>query len=133
MTRTRIVLAVLALLTLGAMAVHLAPAPGEGPPGDERLGIAFLLLLLPLAWPAPLWADPAAEQILAAAGVRGGLIVHAGCGGGQLTAPLRASDRYVVRGLDADAVNVARARPEGGRRGGDRGGRDRHYGGGNRW
>ncbi len=30
--------------------MHLAPAPGEGPPGNERLGIAFLLLLLPLAW-----------------------------------------------------------------------------------
>ena len=56
-------------------------------------------------------ADQAlAGQILDAAGVKGGLVVHLGCGNGKLTAALRASDSYLVHGLDADAGNVAVAR-----------------------
>ncbi len=51
-----------------------------------------------------------ARRILDATGVRGGLIVHVGCGDGKLTAALRANDRYLVHGLDADAGNVAKAR-----------------------
>ena len=51
-----------------------------------------------------------AKAILEATGVQGGLIVHLGCGEGKLTTALRASDRYVVCGLDANAENVARAR-----------------------
>jgi len=52
----------------------------------------------------------AARQVLDTAGVPGGLVVHLGCGDGTLTAALRASDAYVVHGLDADAANVAKAR-----------------------
>ena len=44
-----------------------------------------------------------ARQILDATGVHGGLIVHLGCGDGRLTAALRATDAYLVHGLDADA------------------------------
>jgi len=51
-----------------------------------------------------------AEDILGATGVRGGLVVHLGCGDGKLTAALRASDSYLVDGLDGDAKNVAAAR-----------------------
>ncbi len=51
-----------------------------------------------------------AKAILNAAGVKGGLIVHLGCGDGQLTAALRANDAYLVHGLDTDARNVERAR-----------------------
>ncbi len=51
-----------------------------------------------------------AGQILDATGVRGGLIVHIGSGDGKLTAALRASDSYLVHGLDTDARNVAQAR-----------------------
>jgi outer membrane protein assembly factor BamB len=54
--------------------------------------------------------DRAAEALLDAAGVRGGLVVHLGCGDGDLTAALRASDRYLVHGLDTDPTNVAAAR-----------------------
>ena len=50
------------------------------------------------------------QQILQAAGVKGGLIVHLGCGDGRLTAALRAGDAYVVHGLDADAANIDKAR-----------------------
>ncbi len=60
-------------------------------------------------------ADPASErslaqQILDTTGVKGGLVVHVGCGEGKLTAALRAGDGYLVRGLDVDANNVAAAR-----------------------
>ncbi len=51
-----------------------------------------------------------ARQILDATGVRGGLIVHIGCGGGRLTSALRANDSYVVHGLDRDPGNIAAAR-----------------------
>ena len=51
-----------------------------------------------------------AEEILEAAGIKGGLIVHIGCGDGKLTAALRANDSYIVHGLDADGEQVAKAR-----------------------
>ena len=51
-----------------------------------------------------------AQQILDAAAVKGGLVVHLGCGDGKLAAALRANDRYLVHGLDADAANVQKAR-----------------------
>ena len=51
-----------------------------------------------------------AKQILDATGVKGGLVVHIGCGDGRLTAALRANDSYLVHGLDADARNVKNAR-----------------------
>ena len=51
-----------------------------------------------------------AEQILADTGIRGGLIVHVGCGDGKLTAALDINDRFIVHGLDADAKDVIRAR-----------------------
>ncbi len=51
-----------------------------------------------------------AERILKATGTKGGLVVHVGCGDGTLTAGLRASDSYLVHGLDPEAANVAKAR-----------------------
>jgi outer membrane protein assembly factor BamB len=51
-----------------------------------------------------------ADAIYEATGVQGGLVVHLGCGDGTLTAALRASDRYLVQGLDTDAARVAAAR-----------------------
>ncbi len=54
--------------------------------------------------------DALAKEILEATGIKGGLVVHLGCGDGKLTAALRASDSYLVHGLDARAENVATAR-----------------------
>ena len=51
-----------------------------------------------------------AADLLRDCGVQGGLVVHVGCGDGQLTAELLAGDRYRVHGLDTDPANVARAR-----------------------
>jgi len=59
--------------------------------------------------------EPQAEKALAgkildATGVKGGLIVHLGCGDGKLTAALCAGDAYLVHGLDTDLGNVEEAR-----------------------
>jgi SAM-dependent methyltransferase len=51
-----------------------------------------------------------AKQIAALAGFHGGLIVHVGCGDGQLTAALRQADNCVVQGLESDAKQVETAR-----------------------
>ena len=51
-----------------------------------------------------------AGDILKASGVRGGVVVHVGCGDGKLTAALRANDSYLVHGLDSDPASVKTAR-----------------------
>ncbi|MBC8870520.1 MAG: PQQ-binding-like beta-propeller repeat protein [Planctomycetes bacterium] len=51
-----------------------------------------------------------ARQILEAAEVTGGVIVHVGCDDGRLTAALRVGDGFLVHGLDADAESVRKAR-----------------------
>jgi outer membrane protein assembly factor BamB len=59
--------------------------------------------------PSPAGQTPGME-ILRAAGVTGGLIVHLGCGDGKLTADLGAGESCWVQGWDREARNVARAR-----------------------
>ena len=49
-------------------------------------------------------------DVLKAAGVKGGLVVHIGCGDGKVTAALRASDSYIVQGLATDSDTVMAAR-----------------------
>ena len=74
------------------------------------LQLAALLCIAPYS-PVVLAAPtPSAADILAATGVKGGLVVHLGCGDGKLTAALRANDSYTVHGLDTDAAAVAAAR-----------------------
>ncbi|NQT50848.1 class I SAM-dependent methyltransferase, partial [bacterium] len=83
------------------------------------LRLALVLVSLSLSFPDASRGDgPApdpgavaqAQRILKATGVKGGLIVHLGCGDGKLTAALRADARYLVHGLDRDPANVAKAR-----------------------
>ncbi|MHC5054173.1 MAG: outer membrane protein assembly factor BamB family protein, partial [Planctomycetota bacterium] len=82
----------------GAPAVTAGPATAKEPPAKRP--------------PAPPPVDHAklAREVLAATGVKGGLVVHVGCGDGRLTAALRAGDAYLVHGLDPDAANVSAAR-----------------------
>ncbi|MHC4752028.1 MAG: outer membrane protein assembly factor BamB family protein, partial [Planctomycetota bacterium] len=77
-------------------------------PHKITLTICSLLMLTTIANAAP--EQESASQILADTSIRGGLIVHVGCGDGKLTAALRANDSYVVHGLDSDPRNVATAR-----------------------
>ncbi|MHC4595667.1 MAG: outer membrane protein assembly factor BamB family protein, partial [Planctomycetota bacterium] len=51
-----------------------------------------------------------ARQILDATDVKGGLVVHIGCGDGTLTAALHKSNSYYVHGLDTNETDVATAR-----------------------
>jgi len=67
------------------------------------------IIILALTLPGALGAEQA-QQILDAAGVKGGLIVHIGCGDGKLTAALCANDNLLVHGLDANAKAVEKAR-----------------------
>jgi outer membrane protein assembly factor BamB len=55
-------------------------------------------------------AEQEAEQVLKATGVKGGLVVHVGCGDGKLTATLHVNDSYLVHGLDADPAKIEKAR-----------------------
>jgi len=55
-------------------------------------------------------AVKSAKEILDTTGVKGGIVVHLGCGDGTLTAALRANARYTVHGLEANPAKVAGAR-----------------------
>ncbi len=74
------------------------------------LTVYFALLVLAFSQQRGLAADHAARELLDASGVQGGLIVHLDCGDGQLTAALKANDRYWVHGLTASARDLAAAR-----------------------
>ena len=70
----------------------------------------IVLVLACVAQQPVLAKAPTATAVLEAAGIRAGLIVHVGCGDGELTARLAADDRLLVHGLDTDAQNVEKAR-----------------------
>jgi outer membrane protein assembly factor BamB len=67
---------------------------------------------------APLAQAQSAGDILKVSGVKGGLVVHVGCGNpsagsgqfGKLTTALHVNERYLVHGLDTDTGKVAGAR-----------------------
>ncbi len=46
-----------------------------------------------------------ARGIIKESGIRGGLIVHIGCGNGRETAKLHVNDSSLVQGLDTNASN----------------------------
>ena len=75
----------------------------------RRPTTALASVLLAIAAGTSLAASEA-DEILALAGVKGGLVVHLGCGDGRLTAALRASDAFVVQGLTTDQRDLAAAR-----------------------
>jgi outer membrane protein assembly factor BamB len=58
----------------------------------------------------PFSAKEQAMKILNACDIKGGLIVHIGCGDGKLTAALRANESYLVQGLDKEQQNLEKAR-----------------------
>ncbi len=76
------------------------------------IGVIFLTLFSMRSVAGPLEISPEreAKAILDATDVRGGLIVHVRSGEGELTAALRASDSYLVHGLDCDARSISAAR-----------------------
>ncbi len=57
-----------------------------------------VLLILTLLLPMLASAGPL--EIVKQSGLKGGLVVHAGCGDGAVTASLRINDQILVQGLD---------------------------------
>jgi outer membrane protein assembly factor BamB len=53
-----------------------------------------------------------AEEIFRKTGIKGGLIVHLGCGNGELTASLKQNDRFFVQGLDTNKNKIEEARKQ---------------------
>jgi len=69
---------------------------------------ACLSVILCSVLVSPVLADPA--EILKTTGIKGGLVVHLGCGDGATTAQLFGGDGFRVQGLDSDPANVFLAR-----------------------
>ena len=69
-----------------------------------------LLALIAVSAAAPAVRADQAADILKTAEIKGGLVVHVGCGNGRLTAALRSNDSYLVHGLVVDAKDLERAR-----------------------
>jgi outer membrane protein assembly factor BamB len=70
----------------------------------------MFLMLLSISWHLAIeWtrADDAAT-IVRESGIRGGLVVHAGCGDGARTMGLRVDDKCLVQGLETDGLLVDR-------------------------
>ena len=74
---------------------------------SSLLSIAAALLVLMV--PGLALAETAAE-LLELSQIKGGLVVHLGCGEGVLTAQFRVGDQYLVHGLDTNTDRVAAAR-----------------------
>ena len=60
----------------------------------------------PLAAAAP----TKAADVIRESGIQGGLVIHLGCGEGELTGNLRINSRFQVHGLDRDATSIDSAR-----------------------
>ena len=74
--------------------------------------VSILVFVSCISSPAPAQTvelTSMARQILDATGVKGGLVVHIGCGDGKLTAALHANDSYLIHGLDTEGKNVRAA------------------------
>ena len=68
-----------------------------------------LSMMLVLAWAVPAFGATAGD-ILAAGGLKGGLVVVIGCDDPALLTALRPGEAYLVHGLDADPAKVATVR-----------------------
>jgi len=65
----------------------------------------MIILLACLVFAASICsAQNQAQSTLEATGIKGGFVVHVGCGDGKVTAALRANDGFIVHGLDADVA-----------------------------
>ena len=77
----------------------------------KKLSTVFCILLMFLIGIArPDDYDRRAKRILDETGVKGGLVVHLGCGDGKLTAAMRDGESYIVHGLDKSTQAVDQAR-----------------------
>lgn len=74
------------------------------------LVVSCLVLAAGAAGASAAQGSELSRKILDESGVRGGFVVHVGCGDGTLTAALGSGAAYLVHGLDEDAEKVKAAR-----------------------
>jgi len=75
-------------------------------------GILALLVIIDIGEVRSAETKQLARRSLDASGIEGGVVVQVGCGDGQLTAALGASDRFLVHALDTDEGNVEATRKQ---------------------
>jgi len=77
----------------------------------ERGGAAWVACVVAcVAASGPARAAASAKATIDSSGVKGGLVVHLGCGDGRRTSALRLNDRYLVHGLEVSDAKVKEAR-----------------------
>ena len=76
----------------------------------RKITLTILALALSSACFSGFASGADGHAILKATQTHGGLVVHVGCGNGQLTAGLCGGPSYLVHGLDTDPANVEKAR-----------------------
>ena len=74
------------------------------------LSVLFAIAVLFMFETSAIAAGGFADAAVAESGVKGGVIVHLGCGDGAATAKMKISDSVVVQGLDADRAKIKTAR-----------------------
>lgn len=78
-------------------------------PNGRRVVVAKVLSVT-LALATAVGSEPSARQFPGAGDMRGGVVIHVGCGDGRATAGLRANEGVIVHGIDTDSKNVEAAR-----------------------
>jgi outer membrane protein assembly factor BamB/SAM-dependent methyltransferase len=76
----------------------------------KYLKSALVLLSFVLIMIDSVQAATPGQELLRASGIKGGVVVHLGCGDGKTTSGLHAGERFLVHGLDTDANAVERAK-----------------------
>jgi ubiquinone/menaquinone biosynthesis C-methylase UbiE len=74
------------------------------------LAVSYLVLAAGAAAASSAQDSELGRNILDESGVKGGFVVHVGCGDGTLTAALGSGAAYLVHGLDEGAEKVKAAR-----------------------
>jgi outer membrane protein assembly factor BamB len=72
----------------------------------SQLGFVLLAIASPALSASPI------RELVDKSGVRGGLIVHLGCGDGQQTSDLVGHGSFVVHGIDTDSAKIQSARQQ---------------------
>ncbi len=70
----------------------------------------YILVVLTCLSLANFAAADSAKDILKSSGVKGGLVVHIGCGDGKLISDLGENAGYIVQGLDTSAAKIEKAK-----------------------
>ena len=74
----------------------------------KRSSVFLMAAVLSVSMIPTLALAESASELLELSGIKGGLVVHLGCGDGKLTAQLRAGDQYFVHGSTRTPVKSLR-------------------------